>query len=166
MEDLNPYIEKAKEYFYVPKTPASAVLWLYLRLSLTPGVLIPPIPPSLFKTITYPYINKFGSGSTNRKSFDYFDCLVVAMIESLDWDIHLWNIHLMELAYLRLNFLRLLAELLVKLFSWVTEINTAVDHDRTAIETSRDPPKIFIPLPKIESSSGCARSDLLLLAYF
>ena len=161
MEDLNPYIEKAKEYFYVPKTPASAVSQLYLSLSLTPGALIPPIPPSLVKTITYPYINKFGSGSTNRKSFDYFDCLVVAMIESLDWDIHLWNIHLMELAYLRLNFFRLLVELLVKLFSSVTEINTAVDHDldRTAIEASRDPPKIFIPIPKIESH-GCARSDL------
>jgi hypothetical protein len=35
------------------------------------------------------------------------------------------------------------------------------------VEGSRDPPpKIFIPIPKFIESNGCARSDLLLLAYF
>ena len=86
-------------------------------------------------------------------------------MESLDWEIHV-----MEVAYLRLNFFRLLVERLAELFSWatdwVTEINTVIDRDRTAIEASRDPPLIFIPLPKIESTNGCARSDSLLLAYF
>jgi hypothetical protein len=50
-------------------------------------------------------------------------------------------------------------ELLVEPFSWVVEINVAVDIECRAIETSRDPPSIFIPLPKIELN-GCARSDL------
>ncbi|MEG4627915.1 hypothetical protein Q5691_26975 [Microcoleus sp. w1-18aA5] len=164
MEDLNSYIEKyiekAEPYFSHPQTPDSVVSELYLSLFLTPGAFIPPIPPSLVKTIIYPSI--FAIRSTTRKSFDFVDCLVVTMMESLDWDIHV-----MEVAYLlRLNFFRLLVELLGELFSWVTKIDTVADHDRTAIAASRDPPKIFIPIPKIESSSGCARSDSLLLAYF
>jgi len=165
MEDLNSYIEKyvekAKPYFSSPETPASAVSRLYLRLSLTPGAFIPPIPPSLFKMISYRSYY-YGIGSTNRKSFDFVDSLVVTMMEALDWEIHV-----MEVAYLlRLNFFRLLVELLGELFFWVTKIDTVADHDRTAIEASRDSPKIFIPIPKIKSNGGCARSDLLLLAYF
>jgi hypothetical protein len=46
------------------------------------------------------------------------------------------------------------------------EINTvAVSIETCRIETSRDPP-IFIPIPKFESSNGCARSDLDPFAYF
>ncbi len=156
MEDLNFYIEKAEHYFYVPETPASLVSRLYLSLFPTPGVFIPPIPPSLVKTITCRSI--FDTRSTSRKSLDFVDCLVVTMMESLDWEIHL-----MEVVYLRLNFFRLLVERLVELFSWVTEINSAVDDiECSVIEASRDPPSIpiFIPIPKIESSNGCARSDL------
>lgn len=47
------------------------------------------------------------------------------------------------------------------------EIDTvAVGTETRRIETTRDPPPIFIPLPKIESSNGCARSDLDPFAYF
>ena len=46
------------------------------------------------------------------------------------------------------------------------EIDTvAVGTETRKIETTRDPPPIFIPLPKIESHS-CARSDLDPFAYF
>ena len=57
-------------------------------------------------------------------------------------------------------------ELLVDIFLWVTDTLTTADTDLCKIEASRDPPKIFIPIPKIKSNGGCARSDLLLLAYF
>jgi len=54
-------------------------------------------------------------------------------------------------------------ELLVDIFVWVVEALTAADIE-CEIKTSRDPPStpIFIPIPKIESSNGCARSDLLI----
>lgn len=166
MEDLNSYIKKGQDYFTVRETPASVVSKLYARLSLTPGAVIPPIPPSLFRMISYRSYYYYGFGGTNRKSFDFMDCLVVAMIESLDWEIHLWVIHLQEVAYLRINSFRLLVELLGELCSWVTEINKVVEYARTGIEASRDPPKIFIPIPKLVESNGCARSDLDPFAYF
>jgi len=92
--------------------------------------------------------------------------VVCVMIDSLSWEIHLWGIHEWEVAYLRLKFFRLLLELLVELFSGVTEINTVVARTRTAIEASRDPPQVFIPIPKLVESNGCARSDLDPFAYF
>jgi hypothetical protein len=52
-------------------------------------------------------------------------------------------------------------ELLVDIFFWVIDTLTTLDTDLCKIETSRDPPEIFIPIPKIESN-GCARSDLLI----
>ncbi|CAA9425116.1 hypothetical protein AVDCRST_MAG84-7430 [uncultured Microcoleus sp.] len=52
-------------------------------------------------------------------------------------------------------------ELLVEIFSWVVDVLTALETEPCNIETSRDPPKIFIPIPKIESN-GCARSDSLI----
>jgi hypothetical protein len=51
-------------------------------------------------------------------------------------------------------------ELLVDIFFWVIDTLTTLDTDLCKIEKSRDPPKIFIPIPKIESN-GCARSDSL-----
>ena len=54
-------------------------------------------------------------------------------------------------------------ELLVDIFLWVVEALTGADIE-CEIKTSRDPPSIpiFIPIPKIESSNGCARSDSLI----
>ena len=50
--------------------------------------------------------------------------------------------------------------LLVHLFFYaVNYVYTAIAIDPRQVETNSDPPKIFIPLPKIESH-GCARSDL------
>jgi hypothetical protein len=52
-------------------------------------------------------------------------------------------------------------ELLVDIFVWIREVLADIDTDLCKIESSRDPPKIFIPIPKIESN-GCARSDSLI----
>lgn len=93
----------------------------------------------------------------SRKSLDFMDCLVVAMMESLDWDIHL-----MEVAYLRLNFFRLLVEFL----SCGGDVITVLQSSPCQTETNRDPPSVFIPIPKLVESSSCARSDLNLFAYF
>ena len=51
-------------------------------------------------------------------------------------------------------------ELLVDIFLWIIDTLTTPDADFCKIERSRDPPKVFIPIPKIESN-GCARSDSL-----
>jgi hypothetical protein len=60
-------------------------------------------------------------------------------------------------AWLRTHFF----ELLVDAFLWVIATLTTFETELCKIETSRDPPpKIFIPIPKIESTNGCARSDL------
>lgn len=50
--------------------------------------------------------------------------------------------------------------LLVNIFLWVIDTLTTPDTDLCKIEASRDPPKIFIPIPKFIESNGCARSDL------
>lgn len=59
-------------------------------------------------------------------------------------------------------------ELLVEIFSWVIDGPTTLDTDLCKIEASRDPPKIqiFVPIPKLVESNGCARSDLNPFAYF
>jgi hypothetical protein len=56
-----------------------------------------------------------------------------------------------------------LTTLLVHIFFYaVNYVYTAVAIDPRRVETNSDPPKIFIPIPKIESTNGCARSDLLI----
>ncbi len=45
-------------------------------------------------------------------------------------------------------------------FFCALDVYTAVVTDPHLVETNSDPPEIFIPIPKIESSNGCARSDL------
>ena len=57
-------------------------------------------------------------------------------------------------------------ELLVNIFVWVTEVLLTLDTDLCKIEASRDPPLVFIPIPKLVESHGCARSDLDPFAYF
>ncbi len=52
--------------------------------------------------------------------------------------------------------------LLVHIFFYaVNYVYTAVAIEPRLVETNSDPPKIFIPIPKIESN-GCARSDSLI----
>jgi hypothetical protein len=46
-------------------------------------------------------------------------------------------------------------------FFCALDVYTAVVTDPLLVETNSDPPKIFIPIPKIESN-GCARSDSLI----
>lgn len=67
------------------------------------------------------------------------------------------QIKMMHLAKLATHFFKLLANI----FFWVIDVFTTRGADLCKIETSRDPPKIFIPIPKIELN-GCARSDSLI----
>ncbi|MEG5176249.1 hypothetical protein [Microcoleus sp. B3-D7] len=67
------------------------------------------------------------------------------------------QIKAMHLAKLETHFFKLL----VNIFFWVIDVLTPRGADFCKIETSRDPPKIFIPIPKIELN-GCARSDSLI----
>jgi hypothetical protein len=57
-------------------------------------------------------------------------------------------------------------ELLVDIFVWVTEVLADIETDLFKIESSRDPPSVFIPIPKLVEFNGCARSDLDPFAYF
>ncbi|MEG4121872.1 hypothetical protein QUA43_30945 [Microcoleus sp. N9_B4] len=58
-------------------------------------------------------------------------------------------------------------ELLVDIFVWFTEaLADDTDTELCKIEASRDPPLVFVPIPKLVESNGCARSDLDLFAYF
>ena len=56
-------------------------------------------------------------------------------------------------------------ELLVDIFIWVIEVLVDIDTDLCQTESSRDPPLVFIPIPKLVESNGCARSDLNPFAY-
>jgi len=67
-------------------------------------------------------------------------------------------------AWLGTRFFELLV--VVKIFSWVVNVLTAFETEPCKIETSRDPPLVFIPIPKLVESNGCARSDLDPFAYF
>jgi len=58
-------------------------------------------------------------------------------------------------------------ELLVDIFVWVVEALADIATNLCKFESNRDPPLVFIiPIPKFESSNGCARSDLDPFAYF
>ena len=57
-------------------------------------------------------------------------------------------------------------ELLVDIFVWVTEALANIDTDLCKTESSRDPPLVFIPIPKLIEHNGCARSDLNPFAHF
>ena len=57
-------------------------------------------------------------------------------------------------------------ELLVDIFVWVVETLADIATELCKFESNRDPPSVFIPIPKLVESNGCARSDLDPFAYF
>jgi hypothetical protein len=57
-------------------------------------------------------------------------------------------------------------ELLIDIFVWVVEALADIATELCKFESNRDPPLVFIPVPKIVESHGCARSDLDPFAYF
>jgi hypothetical protein len=89
-----------------------------------------------------------------KKDLNYWRAVVDTIAHSIKMDIQE-----MLLACLGTHFF----ELLVEAFSRSLETSTgAADIEGCAMETSRDPPpKIFIPIPKIELR-GTARSDSLI----
>lgn len=58
-------------------------------------------------------------------------------------------------------------ELLVDIFVWLTKVLADdTDTELCKIEASRNPPLVFVPIPKLIECNGCARSDLNPFAYF
>jgi len=146
MKDLAFCIEFVEYNAFVISTPGLSILEFYCSFFPTPVALIPPMPLSLVKTVIYP------TTFSNKKNLDFWTCVVGVIAKYINQEIEA-----MLTSCLGLHFLRALVEL----FSWAINVNTPVNTKctATAIETSRGPPSIFIPLPKIECSS-CARSDL------
>ncbi|MEG4521156.1 MULTISPECIES: hypothetical protein [unclassified Microcoleus] len=141
MKDLAFCIEFVEYNALFLSTPGLRMLELYAPLYETPATQIMTMPLSLVKTITYHNFSK--------NTLDFWHCVVRLMAQYIGKEIKVL------LLSIGLHFFRALVEFL----SWVVEINTAVDVECSAIEASRDPPSIFVPLPKIECNS-CARSDL------
>lgn len=148
MEDLAFYIEFAEDRAYFLSTPELRIFDFECCCSWFPVSLaqLSQMPLSLIKAMTSPH-------NFSKKSLDYWRLVVEVMADYINEELKVTLA-----AWLGLHFLRLLIET----FScWAIEISIAVDDiECNAIEANRDPPSIFIPLPKIESTNGCARSDL------
>ncbi|MEG5164487.1 hypothetical protein QUB37_29385 [Microcoleus sp. AT3-A2] len=147
MEDLNFCIKFVEHNVRVLTTPGqpmfecyAAIFWAQQPVIMAMPII--PMPPALLKTLV---LHGF-----SKKDFDFWTCVVRLMTQYIGKEIKA-----MLRACLRTHFF----ELLVEIFSWVIDALTALKTEPCKIETSRDPPKIFIPIPKIESNS-CARSDL------
>lgn len=118
---------------------------LYTAQLLNPEVQIKPMPLSLVKTLT--------CHNFSIKGLDYWTCVIKVMGEYIRQEIKVMLRVLLETHFFKL---------LVDVSPWLTDELTSADTELCKIETSRDPPpKIFIPIPKIESN-GCARSDSLI----
>ncbi|MGB7891717.1 MAG: hypothetical protein WCF82_07430 [Microcoleus sp.] len=139
----------------------SCIKVVELRVSLvtTPGAWLneywwqfpPPgevawIPSAVVKAITYSRVS--------RKHLVFWSCVVGLIARHIGRETK---------AILRTQRENHFFKLVVNIGVWVIEVLKALDTDLCKIESNRDPPKIFIPIPKIESN-GCARSDSLLLA--
>ncbi|WP_333043008.1 MULTISPECIES: hypothetical protein [unclassified Microcoleus] len=141
MKDLAFCIEFVEHHSFVLSAPGFRMLELYAPLYETPGTQITTMPLSLVKTITY---HRF-----SKKTFDFWHCVVRLMAQYIGKEIK---------AMLRVLFATHFFALLVYIV-WVLDTFKSADTEPCNIESNRDPPKIFIPIPKIESH-GCARSDL------
>jgi hypothetical protein len=146
MKDLTFCIEFVEYNAFVLSAPGFRMLELYASLSPTSWAYITPIPPSLLKTVIY------STRFSNKKNLDFWSCVIQLVAKYIRKEIEA-----MLRVWLAIHFF----ELLVEPFLWIIDTLTAADIESSAIETSRDPPKIFIPIPKIESN-GCARSDSLI----
>ncbi len=144
MEDLNFYTEFVEESVLALTKPGLTKFECYSALMWAQQPQIMPMPLTLLKTITL--------HSFSKKDLDFWTCVVKLMAKYIDREIKA-----MLRACLKTHFF----ELLVDIFLWVIDTLTTPDTDLCKIEASRDPPKIFIPIPKIESN-GCARSDSLI----
>ncbi|MEG4409237.1 hypothetical protein [Microcoleus sp. MON2_D5] len=151
MVDLNFCIEFVERNVWALTAPGQTIFEYYTALFWAqepPIMAMPliPMPSALLKTLV---LHGF-----SKKDFDFWTCVVRLMTQYIGKEITV-----MLRALLKTHFL----ELLVDAFLWVIDELTSTDTELCKIETGRDPPKIFIPIPKIESN-GCTRSDLLLLA--
>ncbi|MEG4281363.1 hypothetical protein QUA62_28455 [Microcoleus sp. MON1_C1] len=149
MEDLNfciEFVENSVRFLTTPGQPMfeyyAALFWAQQPLIVPMPIM--PMPLALLKTLTL--------HSFSKKDLVFWNCVIKLMAQYIGKEIKA-----MLPAWLGTHFF----ELLVEIFSWVVATFVTLDADLCKIETSRDPPKIFIPIPKIESN-GCARSDSLI----
>lgn len=142
MKDLAFCIEFVEYHSFSLSTPGLRMLELYAPLLYAPGIQITPISFSLVKTITY--------HNLSRSTLDFWHIVVRLMGQYIGKEIQVLLVSLGPHFF----------SALVELFSWATNVNTPVNTKCSAIESTRDPPTVFIPIPRIESTNGCARSDL------
>jgi hypothetical protein len=88
-----------------------------------------------------------------KKNWTFWRAVIYALKKEMEVILKVSLIHPWLVAYF--------SKLLVHIFFYaVNYLYTAVVTELRRVETNSDPPKIFIPIPKIESN-GCARSDSL-----
>ena len=88
-----------------------------------------------------------------KKNWTFWRAVIYALKKEMEVILKASLIHTWLGAYI--------SKLLVHVFFYaVNYVYTAVAIEPRRVETNSDPPKIFIPIPKIESN-GCARSDSL-----
>ena len=143
MKDLNFYIEFVERHMILFATPGLPIIELYAPLYETLGAQqIRDIPFSVLKTITFHKLS--------RKSLGFWACVVALIAKYIGREIKAMHPVLLATHFF---------SVLVDIFCWVIDTLKSGDTEPCKIESNRDPPKIFIPIPKIESN-GCARSDL------
>ena len=149
MKDLAFCIEFVEYHSFVLSTPGFRTVELCAPL-YEMGTQVMSMPPSLLKTITYHNLSK--------KTLDFWHCVVKLMTQYIDKEIK---------AMLRVLLATHFFALLVYIF-WTIDTFKSADTEPCNIESNRDPPKIqiFVPIPKLVESNGCARSDLNPFAYF
>ena len=144
MEDLTRYIKLVERSVSLVTTPGRWLNEYWWQFSPS-GTGITVIPPAVLKTITY--------GRVSRKNLTFWSCVVGFIAKYIGRETKA-----LLRAWLGNHFFKLLANILV----WVIEVLKALNTDLCKIKTSRDPPLIFIPIPKFIESNGCARSDSLI----
>ncbi|MEG4409137.1 hypothetical protein [Microcoleus sp. MON2_D5] len=147
MKDLASCIEFVEHHSFVLSAPGFRMLELYAPLYEAPGVQIVKMPLSLVKTITY---HRFF-----KKNLDFWTCVSKLAEKYITREIKLM---------LRAKLAGHHRDGVVDNSLWKKRITPPPDFDpdyfRGKVESTRDPPLVFIPIPKLESSNGCARSDL------
>ena len=144
--DLNSCIKVVEFRISLVTTPGAWLNKYWWQFS-TPGTGVALIPSVVLQEMTYSRVSK--------NHLIFWSCVVGLIARDISRELKA-----LLRAWLGTHFF----ELLVDIFVWVINTLTAPDTDLCKIESNRDPPKIFIPIPKIESN-GCARSDLLICSF-
>lgn len=96
--------------------------------------------------------------SARKKDCAFWRALAYVIKKEMEAFLEASLIHPFDVAYFLM--------LLVHIFFYAVPVHysATIEIEPRLVETNSDPPQVFLPIPKIESSSACARSDSLLLA--